>query len=154
MDGPPPPEEDFSQLSISDRLAHKNWKARVSAYEELVKVFSLSVSDSDPVFDPYLRDPDCLKKCIADSNAVAQEKGIEVVSALIKYAGENAARIREGMGGAGVLVEKCLGSTRAGTKKAAVEVLLGFVEVENGAAGVVVRCSTCFVVWYFSLHVL
>ena len=45
MDGPPPPEEDFSQLPLSDRLAHKNWKARVSAYEELVKVFSLSASE-------------------------------------------------------------------------------------------------------------
>ena len=147
MDGPPPPEEDFGQLPLSDRLVHKNWKARVSAYEELVKQFSLSASDADPVFDPYLRDPDVLKKCASDSNAVAQEKGLEVLVALVKFAGERAARVREGIGGANVLVEKCLGSTRAGTKKGAIEVLLGFVEVENGAAGVVVRYLPSVWLW-------
>ena len=32
------PEEDFGRLPVAERLAHKVWKARVSAYEELAKV--------------------------------------------------------------------------------------------------------------------
>ncbi|KAH8099483.1 ARM repeat-containing protein [Cristinia sonorae] len=135
MDGPPPQEEDFSQISISDRLAHKNWKARVSAYESLVKTFQNTADDSDPAFRPYLSNPDLLKKIALDANAVAQEKGVECLVAFVKFAGESAARTREAVVPA--LVDKCLGSTRAGTKNHSVELILQYVEVENGAAGVI-----------------
>lgn len=140
MDGPPPPEEDFTQIPVADRLAHKNWKARASAYESLIKSFQNSASDHDPVFKPYLNNPDLLKKIVADSNAVAQEKGVECVVNLVKFAGEYAARTREVV--APALVEKCLGSARSGTKNQAIELLLQYVEVENSGAGVVVRSST------------
>lgn len=40
------------------------------------------------------------------------------------------------------LVDKCLGSTRAGTKNKAIELILLYVEVENQGEGVVV--STLF----------
>ena len=33
-------EEDFSKLPVEDRCAHKSWKARVSGYEEAVKLFN------------------------------------------------------------------------------------------------------------------
>jgi len=140
MDGPPPPEEDFTQIPVPDRLVHKNWKARVSAYESLIKSFQNSASDNDPVFKPYLNNPDLLRKIVADSNAVAQEKGVECVVNLVKFAGEYAARTREVV--APALVEKCLGSTRTGTKNQAIELLLQYVEVENSGASVVV--------WYFT----
>lgn len=139
MDGEPPPEEDFTTIPISDRLAHKNWKARVSAYESLVKTFSTTASDTDPAFKPYVNNPDTLKKIATDSNAIAQEKGLECLVAFVKYAGENAARTREVVVPA--LVDKCLGAARAGTKTQAIELCLQYVEVENGAAGVVVRRS-------------
>lgn len=139
MDGPPPQEEDFTALPIADRLAHKNWKARVSGYETLIKTFQTTASDSDPAFKPYLNNHDILKKMVIDANAVAQEKGVECVINLVKFAGENAARTREVVLPA--LVDKCFGSTRAGTKGHAVELALQYVEVENGAAGVVVRQS-------------
>ena len=137
MDGPPPQEEDFSLLSVADRLAHKNWKARVSGYESLIKTFQTTASDTDPAFKPYINNPDLLKRIVTDSNAVAQEKGVECIVALIKYAGETAAKTREAVLPA--LVEKCFGSARAGTKTQAVELALQYVEVENGGAGVVVR---------------
>ncbi|KAI8998718.1 ARM repeat-containing protein [Trametes punicea] len=133
-DGAPPPEEDFNAIPIPDRLVHKNWKARVSAYEALVKIFQTTASDSDPAFKPYINNPDTLKKIATDSNAVAQEKGLECLVAFVKYAGENAARTREVIIPA--LVEKCFGSARAGTKAQAIELSLQYVEVENGAAGV------------------
>ena len=139
MDGPPPPEEDFSQLPVADRLAHKNWKARVSAYESLVKTFQTTASDSDPAFKPYINNPDTLKKIATDANAVAQEKGLECLVAFVKFAGENAARTREVVMPA--LVEKCFGSARAGTKAQAIELSLQYVEVENSAAGVGVGTS-------------
>lgn len=135
MDGQPPQEEDFSSLSIDDRLAHKNWKARVSAYETLVKTFQLTASDTDPAFKPYTSNPDLLKKIVTDSNAVAQEKGVECVVAFVKFAGENAARTRDAVVPA--LVDKCFGSTRAGTKNQAIELALQYVEVENSGAGIV-----------------
>ncbi|KAI0637060.1 ARM repeat-containing protein [Trametes polyzona] len=134
-DGAPPPEEDFNAIPIPDRLAHKNWKARVSAYEALVKIFQTTASDSDPAFKPYINNPDTLKKIATDANAVAQEKGLECLVAFVKYAGENAARTREVVVPA--LVDKCFGSARAGTKAQALELSLQYVEVENGAAGVV-----------------
>ncbi|KAG6818143.1 hypothetical protein H0H87_000048 [Tephrocybe sp. NHM501043] len=135
MDGPPPQEEDFSLLPITDRIAHKNWKARVSAYEALVKTFQTTASDTDPAFKPYINNPDLLKKIATDSNAVAQEKGVECLVALVKFAGETAAKTREAVMPA--LVDKCFGSTRAGTKSQALELTLQYVEVENGGAGVV-----------------
>lgn len=137
MDGPPPQEEDFSSLPISERLAHKNWKARVNAYESLIKTFQTTASDSDPAFKPYISNPDLLKKIATDSNAVAQEKGVECLVALVKFAGETAARTRDVVLPA--LVDKCLGSARAGTKNQAIELILQYVEVENSGAGVVVR---------------
>ncbi|KAG7092429.1 hypothetical protein E1B28_008785 [Marasmius oreades] len=134
MDGPPPPEEDFSSMTISERLSHKNWKARVSAYEALVKTFSTTASDDDPAFKPYTNNPDLLKKIVTDSNAVAQEKGVECLVALVKFAGENASKTRESVVPA--LVDKCFGSSRTGTKAQALELVLQYVEVENGGTGV------------------
>ncbi|KAG6890724.1 hypothetical protein C0995_005097 [Termitomyces sp. Mi166 len=135
MDGQPPQEEDFSILSISDRLAHKNWKARVSAYEALAKTFQTTASDTDPAFKPYINNSDLLKSIATDSNAVAQEKGVECLVAFVKFAGETAAKTREAVIPA--LVEKCFGSARAGTKAQALELALQYVEIENGGAGVV-----------------
>ena len=140
MDGPPPPEEDFSVLPISERLTHKNWKARVSAYEALVKTFQTTASDNDPAFKPYLNNSDLLKKIATDANAVAQEKGLECLLALVKFAGENAAKTREVVIPA--LVDKSFGSSRAGTKANAVELSLQYTEVENTGTGVVVRLQT------------
>lgn len=142
MDGPPPPEEDFSQLSISERLAHKNWKARVSAYETLIKTFQNTASDTDPAFSPYTNNPDTLKKIVTDANAVAQEKGVETVVTFVKFAGENAARTKDLVVPA--LVDKCFGSSRSGTKNQAIELVLQYAEVENTGSGVVVCDSGSF----------
>ena len=136
MDGPPPVEEDFSLISIPDRLAHKNWKARVSAYEALVKIFQNTASDTDPAFKPYINNADLLKKIATDSNAVAQEKGVECLVALVKFAGETAGKTREAVVPA--LVDKCLGSTRSGTKNQAIELILQYVEILNSGASVIV----------------
>ena len=136
MDGAPPPEEDFSTLPLSERLSHKNWKARVDGYESLIKLFQSTASESDPAFRPYISNPDILKKMVADANAVAQEKGIEVVVQFVKYAGESAVGSRDSV--MPTVVDKCIGSTRSGTKAQALELALQYVEISNGGADVVV----------------
>ncbi|KAF8323194.1 ARM repeat-containing protein [Clavulina sp. PMI_390] len=129
------PEEDFSGLSIADRLAHKNWKARVNGYEFLIKGFAATGDESDPIFQPYLYDPEVLKKMVLDSSAVAQEKALDAVINFVKFGGEPAARTRHSVVPA--LVEKCLGSARVGTKQKAISLVLDYIEVENSSEGVI-----------------
>ncbi|CAE6505293.1 unnamed protein product [Rhizoctonia solani] len=135
MDGAPPPEEDFSGIPIGERLVHKNWKARVHGYEALVKVFQATASEDDPAFRPYISNSDLLKKMATDANAVAQEKGLEAILALVEFAGEGAARTRDAVIPA--LVDKCYGSARAGTKAKAIELTLRYVEIDNGGEAIV-----------------
>ncbi|CEH12775.1 Microtubule-associated protein [Ceraceosorus bombacis] len=137
MSGAPPPEEDFSKLPIEERLKSKLWKARVSAYEDLNRQFSRSASEKDAVFRPYTRNPDVVKAMATDSNAVAQEKGTEAIRTFVEFGGKEAGSTRESV--LPSLVEKCLGSMRAGTKKAALEATLFYVENEDvaGSEGVV-----------------
>ncbi|CAO3574849.1 unnamed protein product [Mortierella alpina] len=90
------PEENFSSIPVQERLDHKNWKARVSAYEELAKLFRTSVEESD-----FRRSWRC-----ADPNRTRNT----VVPAV---------------------VEKCLSSTRTGTKTKALELILLYVEADS-----------------------
>ncbi|WVQ71997.1 hypothetical protein IAR50_001541 [Cryptococcus sp. DSM 104548] len=135
MDGAPPPEEDFSQIPLPERSQHKNWKARVSAYTDVISGSAKTASDTDPFFQPFIHDSGLLKKWCLDPNAVAQEKGIDAVLALVQYSGETSARLRPEL--IPPIIEKALGAARAGTKKKGMELCAMFVEVENGGEGVV-----------------
>nr|XP_031863914.1 uncharacterized protein CI109_000558 [Kwoniella shandongensis]KAA5530986.1 hypothetical protein CI109_000558 [Kwoniella shandongensis] len=135
MDGEPPQEEDFSQIPLVERSQHKNWKARLSAYTEVIARSAKTASDTDPFFRPFVNDGALLKKWCLDANAVAQEKGIEAVLAIVQYSGETSARLRSDVVPA--IVEKALGSARAGTKKKGADLCCMFVEVENSGEGVV-----------------
>lgn len=93
-----------------------------------------------------------------DSNVVAQEKGLEALTSLVKESGETSAksvrlpllslaspsveelthwsRLRPDVMPA--VVDKCFGSARASMKTKAIELALLWVEVEGTAEGVVV----------------
>lgn len=114
------------------------WKARLSAYEELTNQFKLSASEEDACFAPFLADPDLLKKAALDSNAVAQEKAVVALCAFVEFGGKPTAKTREVVMPAAV--EKCFGSTRAGTKNQALQLALLYTEVCGSAEGIVVRC--------------
>ena len=129
MGGAAPAEDDFTKMSIEDRLSSKLWKARVSAYEDLSKAFPKTSSEKDPIFRQYTRNPDLLKSIVVDTNAVAQEKGVDAVRAFVEFGGEPAGKTREFV--VPSLVEKCLGSTRAGTKKNALELISLYAEMED-----------------------
>ncbi|TKY86566.1 hypothetical protein EX895_004715 [Sporisorium graminicola] len=129
MSGAGPAEVDFTKMSIEERLASKLWKARVSAYEDLSKAFAKTSSENDPIFRQYTRNPDVLKSIIVDTNAVAQEKGVDAVRAFVEFGGQPAGKTREFVVPA--LIEKCLGSMRAGTKKNALELISFYAEMED-----------------------
>ncbi|SPO26101.1 related to STU2 - Microtubule-associated protein (MAP) of the XMAP215/Dis1 family [Ustilago trichophora] len=116
-------------MSIEQRLSSKLWKARVSAYEDLSKAFPKTSSENDPIFRQYTRNPDILKSIVVDTNAVAQEKGVDAVRAFVEFGGQAAGKTREVV--VPSLVEKCLGSTRAGTKKNALELISFYAEMED-----------------------
>ncbi|KAF9924030.1 Microtubule-associated protein, microtubule dynamics during spindle orientation [Linnemannia zychae] len=117
------PEENFSAIPVQERLDHKNWKARVSAYEELAKLFRTSVEESD-----FRRFEGSLKKIALDSNAVAQESGLTTLIQFVENA-PDPNRTKNIVVPA--VVEKCLSSTRAGTKAKALDLILLYVEVDS-----------------------
>jgi len=104
--------EDFSSLPLNDRVEHKVprcrrcprqgvvrrslyqafhlcrsltqvWKARVSAYEELAKLFRTLPSADDPEYRKWIG---YLKKMVTDSNAAAQDAGIVALLSFLQNA--------------------------------------------------------------------
>ncbi|KRX90238.1 Cytoskeleton-associated protein 5 [Trichinella pseudospiralis] len=73
-------DEDFSKLSLEERIVHKNWKARFSAYEALQKQFAAAVDDKDPIFAKY---SGYLKNFVTESNVFALEKGLDAFAAFL-----------------------------------------------------------------------
>lgn len=59
------------------------WKARLSGYEELTKLYKKIDDESSNEFNKYLG---MLKKFVIDNNAVAQDKGLEAVLAFLEAA--------------------------------------------------------------------
>ena len=164
MDGPPVVEEDFSSLSIEERIAHKNWKARASGYEELAKKFRILEEDS-PEYTQYSYD---IKKYVTDTNAPAQEKGLDATAAFLEFAnvatsGKCVAEIMQG------ITAKCFNS-RPKTKELGLQTCLLCVEVEqqeavvdelikgfsNKTPKIVIGCiaATTLIVSNFGPHVL
>ncbi|KAI6653594.1 Cytoskeleton-associated protein 5 [Oopsacas minuta] len=121
----PPPEEDFSGIPLEDRLSHKNWKARVSGYEELVKKFRILEEDS-PEYVKYSYD---MKKYVSDTNAAALEKGLDVAAAFLEFAKMEVAGkcVQDIMQG---ITAKCF-NARPKAKEIANNVCLLCVEVEK-----------------------
>lgn len=115
-------EQDFSKLPLEERIAHKNWKARASAYEELARLFPTFEDKEFSKFSPLV------KKFVVDANAAAQEKGLAAVLAYVDYCPAAGKYIEAVMAG---LATKCLNSTRAKTKELAVDIVLLAVEIER-----------------------
>ncbi|ORX94275.1 ARM repeat-containing protein [Basidiobolus meristosporus CBS 931.73] len=115
-------DNDFSSLPLEEKIIHKVWKARLEAYEELTKLYK--TTDQEAEFDKY---SEHFKKFVTDSNVAAQEAGLTAVTAYVENA-PTPTRTRESV--VPGVVEKCFGSTRAGTKAKAVELLLLYIEVD------------------------
>ena len=121
--------DDVSRMPLEERLASKLWKARLSAYEELAASFARTPSSDDALILAYARQPDTLRGMALDANAAAQEKGVECLCAFVRYGAHHAGRTRDVVMPS--VAEKCLGSMRTGTRKAALELVLLYAEHED-----------------------
>lgn len=63
-------------------LQFQSWKARVAGYEEATKLFN-TLDEKSPEFVKFLG---VFKKVCTDSNAIAQEKGLDCVQAFVENA--------------------------------------------------------------------
>ncbi|KAI8910955.1 armadillo-type protein [Gorgonomyces haynaldii] len=117
-------EEDFDQLSLQDRLEHKVWKARQSGYQELLKQFKSFDLEDKQSFEQY---HDYLKNMVTDSNQIAQESG---VACLLQFV-QDSPTAHKTTHLIPLIVDKCLASTRAGTRTNALEILLRYCEIET-----------------------
>lgn len=79
-------EEDFTTLSIADRFAHKNWKARKSGYESAAQEFKQS-QESSPIVREFTLDSGIWKAAVADSNVAAQQDALIALCAFLEKAG-------------------------------------------------------------------
>ena len=61
----------------------KVWKARLAGYEEASKLFCSITDEKSPEFNKYAG---LMKKFVTDTNAFAQEKGLDAVMAFIENA--------------------------------------------------------------------
>ena len=123
-------EENFSNLSLPDRFAHKNWKVRKEGYETAAKDFAATPDESDPIFKDFLYDAGLWKSAAGDSNVAAQQEGIAALCAFLKYGGQQAAS-RSRTAAIQPIFEKCLSSTRPAIKADSVEALLLYVEIDK-----------------------
>ncbi|XP_004343831.1 hypothetical protein CAOG_07107 [Capsaspora owczarzaki ATCC 30864] len=125
-----PEEEDFSKLSLEDRLSHKSWKCRLQAYEETTKLISQM---DDPASDKLARLLPAIRKMPLDANAVAQEKAMDTVYAFAEFAACAPQATQEVVQG---IAKKCL-NAREKTKQRAIECCLMLIEVDKSADAVV-----------------
>lgn len=131
-------DQDFSQLPLEDKLAHKVWKVRLDGYTSAAEQFANLRNSNDPIFSSFNARPDLVKGMVMDSNVVAQEAGLLTLVSFLQYGGTatNAGKLKN----AGVITsicEKGLSSSRAGTKGKAVEALVSFVEIFDGGDAVI-----------------
>ncbi|KAK2715982.1 hypothetical protein QYM36_010516 [Artemia franciscana] len=101
-----------------------NWKARVHGYEAATKVFQ-QLEEKAPEWGKYTP---LIKKFVTDSNAVAQEKGLEAALAYVENAASAVKTAQDVLNG---IVAKCLGSARAKTKDLGMQIILMYVEIEK-----------------------
>ncbi|VDM16133.1 unnamed protein product [Hydatigera taeniaeformis] len=103
----------------------KQWKARMAGYDEAIKLFQTQSSEKSAVFGDYIG---LLKKVVTDSNAFAQEKGLDVVLAFV----ENASIApRAASDVCAAVVGKCMNASRPKTKEKGIEILLYYIELEK-----------------------
>uniref|UniRef100_A0A8D8W5H1 Cytoskeleton-associated protein 5 n=1 Tax=Cacopsylla melanoneura TaxID=428564 RepID=A0A8D8W5H1_9HEMI len=120
-------EEDteYIKLPVEERCVHKVWKARVHGYEEATKLFRQTSDEKSPEFNKFLG---LIKKFVIDSNAVAQEKGLEATLAYVENAAVASRTVGEVISG---IVNKCIAAPKTKTKDLSLQIILMYIEIEK-----------------------
>lgn len=94
-------------------------------YEECVKTFQCIDDEKSPEWNKYIG---FIKKFVQDSNAAAQEKGLEATLAFIENAAVAGKIVIEVMNS---IVSKCIAAPKTKTKELAVQITLMYIEIEK-----------------------
>ncbi|CAF0991048.1 unnamed protein product [Adineta ricciae] len=117
-------DTDWQKLPSDQKVQHKAWKARVTGYEECVKLFRTQNSDQSPEFNKYVG---LMKKFVIDSHDNAREKALDAVFAFVEEASIAGKTVNEVSAG---LITKCLNG-RPKMKERAFDILLMYIEIEK-----------------------
>ncbi|CAH2087902.1 unnamed protein product [Euphydryas editha] len=118
-------ENEYKKLPTEEKCVHKLWKARVAGYEEAIKLFNQIDDEKAPEWNKFLG---LIKKFVTDSNAVAQEKGLEAALVFVENCGHAGKTTGEVMSG---IVAKCIAAPKTKTKDLALQVTLMYIEIEK-----------------------
>ncbi|KRF99998.1 uncharacterized protein Dwil_GK13258, isoform D [Drosophila willistoni] len=121
-------DTEYKKLPVEERCVHKLWKARVDGYEEAAKIFRDLDDEKSPEWSKFAG---LIKKMIVDSNALAQEKGLEAALIFVENSGLAGRTVGDVMTG---IVQKCIAAPKTKTKELAVQVTLMYVEIEKHEA--------------------
>ncbi|KAE8740038.1 hypothetical protein FOCC_FOCC014444 [Frankliniella occidentalis] len=123
-------EEDteYLKLPVEDRCVHKLWKARMNGYEEAVKLFNKIDDEKSPEWNKFLG---LVKKFVVDSNAVAQEKGLEATLAFVENCGSAGKTASDVVAS---IVAKSIAAPKTKTRELSLQIVLMYVEIEKQEA--------------------
>lgn len=117
------------KLPLDERTAHKNWKVRSEAFDDIKNACSRALTCEEPIFDQACP---VFSKAVGDSNANVMDKALDALCAYLQKSDEaHAARIAGAV--CSSICSKCLKS-RPATLNKAIEGCLLFVELEQQAA--------------------
>jgi hypothetical protein len=137
-------EEDFSSLSIEDKIIHKvifihfyyfsfaylcvlqSWRARQQAYEELNRKFRVCDGPRDGIFWEFF---DYTKKFPLEQNVVAQESAVSCMTAYVECCDPAIGKkLRPEI--VTSAIEKGLSAAKAGTRSKTIEFLMILIELD------------------------
>ncbi|XP_007497455.1 cytoskeleton-associated protein 5 [Monodelphis domestica] len=121
-------DSEWMKLSVDQKCEHKLWKARLSGYEEALKIFQKIKDEKSPEWSKYLG---LIKKFVTDSNAVVQLKGLEAALVYVEnahVAGKTTGEVVSGV------VSKVFNQPKARAKELGSEICLMYIEIEKGEA--------------------
>ncbi|KAF3822047.1 hypothetical protein GH733_007421 [Mirounga leonina] len=107
---------------------YRLWKARLSGYEEALKIFQKIKDEKSPEWSKFLG---LIKKFVTDSNAVVQLKGLEAALVYVEnahVAGKTTGEVVSGV------VSKVFNQPKAKAKELGIEICLMYIEIEKGEA--------------------
>ncbi|XP_076003140.1 cytoskeleton-associated protein 5-like isoform X2 [Genypterus blacodes] len=121
-------DSEWMKLPVDQKCEHKVWKARLTGYEEALKLFQRIDDEKSPEWGKFLG---LIKKFVTESNAVAQLKGLEAALAFIAKAHIATRTAGEVVSG---VVSKVFNQPKARAKELGSDICLTYIEIEKADA--------------------
>uniref|UniRef100_A0A667Y8U5 Cytoskeleton associated protein 5 n=1 Tax=Myripristis murdjan TaxID=586833 RepID=A0A667Y8U5_9TELE len=118
-------DSEWMKLPVDQKCEHKVWKARLTGYEEALKLFQRIDDEKSPEWGKFLG---LIKKFVTESNAVAQLKGLEAALAFVERAHVANRTVGEVVNG---VVSKVFNQPKARAKELGSDICLMYIEIEK-----------------------